>query len=60
VRNAKRDVTPLVTRVAIPEDQHTRFMLEDFADLVGAEMPHFCDLDDRVVALCRHGVFLFG
>jgi len=57
---AKREVAPLVTRITIPEDQHAWFMFEDLADLVRAQMSHFCDLDDRVVALGRHDVFLLG
>jgi hypothetical protein len=60
VWDTEGEVAPLVTWTTIPEDQHAWFMLEDLADFVRAQMPHFCDLDDRVVALCRCDIFLLG
>ncbi len=39
-------------------DKHAWSMLEDLADLLRAEMPHFCDLDDRVTTVYWYDVFL--
>jgi hypothetical protein len=54
----KRQIAPLVAWVAIPDDEHIRFVLEDLADLVRAKVPHLRNLSDRIVTLGECDVFL--
>jgi hypothetical protein len=56
--NAKSEVAPFVSRAPIPDHKHTGFILEEFTNLVRAQVPHLCDLNDRIVTLGGYDIFL--
>ena len=58
LRDTKREVAPFVPRTAVPNDKYTRLTLEEIADFVWAQVPHFRDLDYSIVTLGGYDVLL--
>jgi len=59
VGNPQRNIPPLVTRTSISERKDTRFILEEFANLIGTQVPHFGDFRNGIVPLgVRRGLEL--
>ena len=50
LRNAQRDVPSLVVWTALSDRKHTGLILEQLANLVGAQVPHFSDFSDSIVS----------
>jgi hypothetical protein len=47
-----------VSRIRIANYKDARFSLEDFTNLVRAQMPHLSYFDDRIVTLSGYDIFL--
>jgi hypothetical protein len=59
VRNPQRNISPLVTRTSISEHKDTRLILEEFANFIGTQVPHFGDFRNGIVPLgVRRGLEL--
>lgn len=58
-RNPQRNIPPLVARTSFSEHKHTRLILEEFANFVRTQVPHFGDFRNGVVPLSvRRGIEL--
>ena len=57
--NSQRNIPPLVARTSFSEHEHTRLILEKFANFVRTQVPHFGDFRNGVVPLgVRRGIEL--
>ena len=58
-RNSQRNIPPLVAWTSFSEREYTRLILEEFANFVRTQVPHFGDFRNGVVPLgVRRGIEL--
>ncbi|MHB8525004.1 MAG: hypothetical protein ACYDD2_02455 [Candidatus Acidiferrales bacterium] len=54
LRNAQRDVPPLVAWTPFSDHKHTRLILEKLTHFISTEIPHFGDFRNGIVPLDVH------
>ena len=54
LRNAQRNIPPLVPWTPFADHKHTRLILEKFTNFISTQIPHFSDFRNGIVPLDMH------